>query len=700
MPTEPVRVLLADGDDRFAAALGDALDRSPGNATIRRVRDHAAAATAVESESYDCVVTEYAIVGTENGEDRGGRDRTEIDDAESGLDVLRRARDRDSTIPVFLVTDAGSERIAAAAVDAGATGYVRKGESAGSTERVAEAVAERICRAVTANRSDAETLPFGEDRFEVLDRMADGFVAVDDEDAITYLNAQAAALADTVDGRGADAAEGRVDSATADDGATAGGDATADDGATEGGDATAGNGATDGDALVGTSIWDAFPNAAGTEFETAFERARETGEPTDARTYYEPADSWFEARIYPSASGVSVYFRDVTEAVEEREELERRERVMRRLYEIISAKDDPFERKVEKLLALGRDVLGAESGLLSHVQGSRYVVEVADDSTGSFGAGAVVDLEETNCERVVTAEASLQVRDIASDPELSSRPGFVQEGISCYVGAPVVVDGDVYGTFCFYDREDRPVPFSEWEATLVDLMARWVGYELERRETQAEMRRERDRLEQFASVVSHDLRSPLNIAAGNVDLVRESRDDERLERTAKALDRMEELIADALSFARLGERVVDAEAVDLDRVAEEAWDTIATGDATLETEPLGAVVGDASRIRTLFENLFRNAAEHGGSKDGDAPTVTVGWDDDVLYVADDGPGIPESDRERVFETGYTTSPEGTGFGLGIVKAVAEAHGWTVRATDADGGGARFEFGDVVRRRTK
>ncbi|GAA0719237.1 GAF domain-containing protein/DNA-binding NarL/FixJ family response regulator [Halorubrum trapanicum] len=682
MTPEPVRVLLADGDDRFAAALGDALDRSPGNATIRRVRDHAAAATAVESESYDCVVTEYVIGGTEDGEDRGGRDGTEIDDTESGLDVLRRVRDRDSTIPVFLVTDAGSERIAAAAVDAGATGYVRKGESAGSAERVAEAVAERICRAVTANRSDAETLPFDEDRFEVFDRMADGFVAVDDEDAITYLNAQAAALADTVDGRGADAAEGRVDGATA------------------GGDATAGGGATDADALVGTSIWDAFPNAAGTEFEIAFERARETDEPTDSRTYYEPADSWFEARIYPSASGVSVYFRDVTEAVEEREELERRERVMRRLYEIISAKDDPFERKVEKLLALGRDVIGAESGLLSHVQGSRYVVEVADDATGSFGAGAVVDLEETNCERVVSTEASLQVRDIASDPELSSRPGFVREGISCYVGAPVVVDGDVYGTFCFYDREDRPVPFSEWEATLVDLMARWVGYELERRETQAEMRRERDRLEQFASVVSHDLRSPLNIAAGNVDLVRESRDDERLERTAKALDRMEELIADALSFARLGERVVDAEAVDLDRVVDEAWDTIATGDAALEAEPLGTVVGDASRIRTLFENLFRNAAEHGGSEDGDAPTVTVGWDDDVLYVADDGPGIPESDRERVFETGYTTSPEGTGFGLGIVKAVAEAHGWTVLATDADGGGARFGFGNVVRRRTK
>ncbi|MFW6000254.1 MAG: ATP-binding protein [Halorubrum sp.] len=669
MTRESVRVLLADPDDRFAAALGDALDRLSDGTTVRRVRDHAAAAAAVETDSYDCVVTEYAIGG-------GGRDGAELNDAESGLDVLRRVRARDPERPVFLVTGAGDERVAAAAVDADATGYVRKGDST-DADGVAEALADRIVRAVAAYRADSEAGAPGEDRSEILDRMADGFVAVDDDDAIAYLNARAAALAGTVD----------------DEGVAHRGDIADRDHVADGDDAV------DADALVGANLWDAFPNAKGTEFEAAFERARETGEPADARTYYEPVDSWFEARVYPSETGTSVYFRDVTESVEEREELQRREEVMRRLYEIISAKDDSFERKVEKLLSLGREVLGAESGVLSRVQGARYVVEVADDATGSVGAGAAVDLAETNCERVVTTEASVQVRDIASDPELSTRAGFVRQGISCYVGAPVVVDGDVYGTFCFYDRENRPVPFSEWETTVVDLMARWVSYELERRETQAEIRRERDRLDQFAGVVSHDLRSPLNIAAGNVDLVRESRDDDRLDRAAAALDRMEELIADALSFARLGERVVDAEDVDLDRVVETAWETAATGDATLETDSLGIVVGDASRVRTLFENLFRNAAEHGGSGDCGAPTVSVGWDDGVLYVADDGPGIPEADRERVFETGYTTSSAGTGFGLGIVKAVAEAHGWTVRATDGADGGARFEFVDVVRRRS-
>jgi signal transduction histidine kinase len=76
-------------------------------------------------------------------------------------------------------------------------------------------------------------------------------------------------------------------------------------------------------------------------------------------------------------------------------------------------------------------------------------------------------------------------------------------------------------------------------------------------------------------------------------------------------------------------------------------------------------------------------------------TVTVGRTADGFYVADDGPGIPESDRERVFETGYSTDSEGTGLGLSIVRNIAEVHGWSVAVTDGDGGGACFEFGDVV-----
>jgi signal transduction histidine kinase len=66
-----------------------------------------------------------------------------------------------------------------------------------------------------------------------------------------------------------------------------------------------------------------------------------------------------------------------------------------------------------------------------------------------------------------------------------------------------------------------------------------------------------------------------------------------------------------------------------------------------------------------------------------------------FVVADDGPGVPADARDRVFEYGYSTARDGTGFGLSIVEQIVEAHGWSIRLADGDGG-ARFEvrFGRV------
>jgi nitrogen fixation/metabolism regulation signal transduction histidine kinase len=99
------------------------------------------------------------------------------------------------------------------------------------------------------------------------------------------------------------------------------------------------------------------------------------------------------------------------------------------------------------------------------------------------------------------------------------------------------------------------------------------------------------------------------------------------------------------------------------------------------------------------------SAEHGSASSrtgsdeaadrGSGVTVRVGGLDDGFYVEDDGPGIPDADRDSVFEAGYSTAEESSGFGLTIVQQIAAAHGWTVRATDAAGGGARFEFTGVA-----
>jgi signal transduction histidine kinase len=125
--------------------------------------------------------------------------------------------------------------------------------------------------------------------------------------------------------------------------------------------------------------------------------------------------------------------------------------------------------------------------------------------------------------------------------------------------------------------------------------------------------------------------------------------------------------------------------VNLFALAETCWHNVVTTRATIERKTDRTIRADPSRLQQLLENVFRNAVEHGG----DDVTVTVGELADGFYIEDDGRGIPADERADVFDVGYSTTDEGIGFGLSIVKRIAEGHGWTVSVTESDAGGARF-----------
>ena len=208
-----------------------------------------------------------------------------------------------------------------------------------------------------------------------------------------------------------------------------------------------------------------------------------------------------------------------------------------------------------------------------------------------------------------------------------------------------------------------------------------------------ELERQNERLERFASLVSHDLRNPLNVASGRFELLRDevevAADNDHAEAVDRALTRMDALIDQILTLAREGKPVEQWDAVLLSSVTRGCWEMVETNTAELLVAEDLEFKADPARLKRLFENLFRNALDHGGPD----VTVTVGAlpDRPGFYVADDGPGIPEGDRDSVFEPGYTTSEEGTGFGLAIVAEMVAAHGWEIQVTESDAGGARFEI---------
>jgi signal transduction histidine kinase len=206
-----------------------------------------------------------------------------------------------------------------------------------------------------------------------------------------------------------------------------------------------------------------------------------------------------------------------------------------------------------------------------------------------------------------------------------------------------------------------------------------------RRLAEERVERKNERLQRVAGILSHDLRNPLNVALGRLASL--DADPDETARIRDALERMQDIVADALVLAQgtVDERVL----IDLDGAARDAWASIQAPDATLAVDADVTVDADPSLLAHLFENLFRNAVQHGG------PDVRVSVEalPDGFAVTDDGPGIPEDELATVFDTGFTTAEDGTGLGLAIVDLVAEAHGWSVDAVPTDGG-ARFEVGDV------
>ncbi|TKX70635.1 ATP-binding protein [Halorubrum sp. SP9] len=198
-----------------------------------------------------------------------------------------------------------------------------------------------------------------------------------------------------------------------------------------------------------------------------------------------------------------------------------------------------------------------------------------------------------------------------------------------------------------------------------------------------------DRLEEFTATVSHDLRNPLNIAAGNLQLARERDGDEHLETAIDAVARMDDLIEEVLTLAKEGRTLGERRDVPYEEIVEKSYENVRASESSLRVTGSVSLSCDSARLTQAFENVVRNAVEHGGS--GVTLTAGVLPDEAGVFVEDDGPGVPPAERDRVFEKGHTTRRDGSGFGLAIVERIVDAHGWDVRLTEGTEGGARFEI---------
>ena len=408
------------------------------------------------------------------------------------------------------------------------------------------------------------------------------------------------------------------------------------------------------------------------------------------------------------------------------------------------------KRREQKIKGLQRRTAG-----LIRADSPEEIAQVAVDASGEALtlplSGVYLDDGEGTLEPVAVSEAVHEVhgsppayRNDSGDPidsfvwdvfecgelqVIEDTSEFERLGTRTDIKSGIIHPLDEYGVFITSSPE--PNAFDDADVALGEVMAASMIAALDRadqkqrlREQATALERKNGRLEEFTTIVSHDLRNPLNVALGRIEYLRSQHGGEHLETAERALERMATIINETLVLARQGERVDSRSPVALREMIEQCWQNVDTEAATLEIEFAGdsgpTVQADRERLAHVFENLFRNAVEHGStsprsqahedavehgstnpdsrtrqdtSKDGDpAVRIRIGTlDGDGIYVEDDGPGIPDDERDDVFDIGYTTSESGTGFGLPLVQDIVEAHDWEISVTEGRMGGARFQI---------
>ena len=416
---------------------------------------------------------------------------------------------------------------------------------------------------------------------------------------------------------------------------------------------------------------------------------------------------------------------DITEEKKIKQVLKDEQEVLRRMYRVTASREISFDEKINELIGLGREYLDLPYGHVTRLSEDTQEITHARGDHPRLSPGESCLLGKSYCRKTVQQDGLLVVQN-APEEGWADDPAYEAFGLDSYIGSKILVGGDIYGTFCFSSDRPRAMSFCEREKTFVELLTLWARYEITQRQKTRRLKDQNQRLDRFASVVSHDLRNPLTVAINRLELIErglpsrvkthdtssggdgapgpsgsrgvhpteDAEVAEHVEETEKALQRMKDLIDDmlVLMWGRREADAGDVEPVDFKTAAERSWPDLKTPEASLTVETDREILAHKGRLQQLLENLLRNAVEHGGAD----VSITIGAlepgdEKDGFFVEDDGPGIPEKKQKKVLESGYSTEEEGTGLGLSIARAVTDAHGWTLSITESHDGGARFEI---------
>ena len=316
------------------------------------------------------------------------------------------------------------------------------------------------------------------------------------------------------------------------------------------------------------------------------------------------------------------------------------------------------------------------------------LVEGIPDPIVVYRDGDIVEVNHAACRLLGYAEEDL--RELAYDDVVyETGTSWIESRLGSEAGS--VIFETEYQT---RDGERLPVEVAanrmEYfgsDATLT------VGRDLsDRREYQRELEAANARLEEFAAVVTQDLRNPLTVARGWTDIVQESGSLDGLSKVRAALDRMEEIIDYTYTLAQEGDSIGHLTEIELAEIVRQSFHAVQARAATLENEVGCTIEADHGRLSYLFEMLFENSIERANT----AITIRVDQlaNGPGFYVTDDGPKPSLVDQPSTARSAHLGGSGTEAMDMSAVRRIANAHGWHFRIRNGADGGARFEFHGV------
>ena len=484
--------------------------------------------------------------------------------------------------------------------------------------------------------------------------------------------------------------------------------------------------------LIGNSVCDEFPEAAGATFSREYHRAVSQQVSVAFEEFYPPLNKWFEVHAYPSKDGLSVYFSDVSDRHLAQEELQRQNR-RSQLFAEISLKirqslqiEDILQTsvtEVQRILQADRvliyriwpDATGsaiAESALPGWfpILGQNFPSEVIpEDYRQMYAFGRICSIEDTE-----NAQSTSCMVEFAH-----------QYNIKAKLVVPILLNKELWGLLiahqCASTRE-----WSSFEIELLQQLANQIGIALsqaqlleqETRQRQ-ELIRSNEELQQFAYIASHDLQEPLRKIQAFGDRLQTKYQDvlneqgrDYIGRMQNAAQRMQVLINDLLILSRVTTKAKSLVPVNLAQVALEVVSDLEvllqqTG-GRVEVGELPTINAAPLQMRQLLQNLIGNALKfHPESK---LPVVKIysqllksqeQQPTDIhpvadvyqIFVEDNGIGFEEKYLDRIFNVFQRlhsrSEYSGSGMGLAICRKIVEHHGGSITAKSTLGQGATF-----------